>query len=166
MQPKLGESAGQLGGGYEIFIVEDIIAVQTPVVQTPYGPFSEQLHIPEDGVIACTRDANYAFIVYNRRESSPVAYAYQFDLNAGTHTKYNLPNDREQIFAHIHSFSPGVKHIEPLMLTGDAGIARAIDYAFAAIAIGLLVFIMIGGMLLVRARKRGSPHPHPAANSF
>jgi hypothetical protein len=166
MQPKLGESPGQLGGGYEIFIVEDTIAIRSPVVQTAFGPHSAQLKIPREGVIACTRDSNYAFIVYARRESSPTAYAYRFDLNAGTHAKYDLPNDREQILAHIHSFSPSVKHIDPVMLTGDAEITQAIDHAFVAIGIGLSISLAIALVLLLRFRKRRSAHPHPTANSF
>lgn len=158
MQPKLGETAGQLGGGYEIFIAEDIVAIRAPVVQTPFGPHSEMLQIPRSGVIACTRDDNYAFIVYSRRESSPVAYAYRFDLNAGTHSKYDLPNDREQIFAHIHSYSPGVKHVDPLMLTGDAAIVRAIDLGMVTIGIGLVVLVTIFFVLRVRSR-RAQKHP-------
>lgn len=156
MQPKLGESAGHLGGGYELFIVDDWIAIDTPTRQTRFGPTSEQLSIPYSQVIVCTKDDNYFFIAHASLSAAD-ATVYQIDLVAGTHSKFTLPNNHTQIMGHILSISPNARERDPMMLTGDgkiiSGIGSALGYSCATIT-GLFVLAIIATSLVVRLKKK------------
>ncbi|MFI4915448.1 MAG: hypothetical protein ACIAS6_02935 [Phycisphaerales bacterium JB060] len=154
MQPKFGESAGQLGSGYELFIVDDWIAINTPS--------DEQLQIPFSQVVACTNDDDYFFIAHASRSAAD-ATVYEIDFGAGTHRTYTLPNNHASIVSHIRTISPDARLRDPMMLTGDGRIIFIAGQVVAFAAIGLMA-VMVGILILmaVRARikKRRRGHQH------
>jgi hypothetical protein len=171
LQPKFGESAGDLGAGYEIFIVEDSIAINTPTRQTRYGPVSDQLQIPYNDVVVCTTDDDYFFIAH-ARPTDANATVYQIDLNAGKHTKLTLPNNHGQILGYIHSVSPDARERDPFMLTGDGqlmiGAAHVVGYTCASIGGLFVLAIVITAVVVRRGRRRSQqtePIPSPQKNT-
>ncbi|MGD1915705.1 MAG: hypothetical protein ACFCBV_05915 [Phycisphaerales bacterium] len=157
MQPKLGESPGDLGAGYEIFIVEDWIAINTPTRQTRFGPISDQLQIPYSEVLVCTKDENFFFIAHTRPSAANATF-YRIDLNAGTHAKLTLPNNHGQILGHIYSVSPSAREHDPFMLTGGGqfmiGAAHVVGYTCAGFSALFVVAIVVTAVVLRKRRKQ------------
>lgn len=157
MQPKLGESPGDLGGGYEIIIINGLIYISPPDRQTRFGPVSAPgIEIPEHELVLCTKDDHYFFIASAKLGAND-ATVYQIDLNAGSHSSFTLPNNHAQIMGHILSISPAARERDPMMLTGDgkiiSGIGSALGYSCATIT-GLFVLAIIATSLVVRLKKK------------
>lgn len=145
MQPKFGESAGHLGSGYEIFIVDDWIAINTT---------DDQLQIPYSQVIVCTKDDHFFFIAHAHNTAAD-ATVYEIDLNAGVHQQYTLPHNPATILAHIRAISPDARERNPMMLTGDGRIISMAAQAVAVSCIGLTVVALLAlGIMALRARLK------------
>ncbi|NRA57769.1 MAG: hypothetical protein HRU13_06590 [Phycisphaerales bacterium] len=146
MQPKLGESSGDLGGGYSLMIVNGQVGISVPN--------AGDVVIPEYSVIVCTIDDDYFFIASAFGPQSPNAKIWRFDLQAQEHTQYVVANDESQIMSHIHQYSPGVRNIDPYRLTGDG---QFITNAFLTVGVALLavfVFIcLVEGLITLLERK-------------
>ena len=140
-----------------------MIAINTPTRQTRFGPIHDQLQIPYNDVVVCTKDDDFFFIAH-ARPSDPNATVYQIDLNAGTHSKLTLPNNHGQILGYIRSVSPDARERDPFMLTGDGQLmtlaAQVVGYSCASV-VGLSVIAVVITAVVLR-RKRRSQRPPSA----